>query len=128
MSQINGKGTVVQLSDGPHVIKFTVNVLSDIEELYGSLDLFQAALETKPFSTCRQLIKLVVECDSLEAAGNLMTDVDLQQMVTAVGEALLNAVAPDEESKAKLIALAPPMPPPNTAAAEATTAGIPSQA
>jgi hypothetical protein len=101
MSALNGAGKVVELLDGPIVVKFDVNRLIEIEEEYGSLPLLFAALEGGPMvKTIRFLLWVALDRQvPLKDVGARMAGQPVQQLaepiIAALGEAV--GASPDAE-------------------------------
>jgi hypothetical protein len=96
MSALNGGGKVVQLLDGPHVVKFTTNRLIDCEDEFGSLDGVLAGLNAKPFRSTRFLLWVLLGKDrSLDDVGELIDLRNLKPVADALSAALGEAVGAD---------------------------------
>lgn len=81
-------------------IRFTHNVIADIEELWDGLPEWQMALETKPVSTLRRTMGLLLN-EPVDKAGLRMVEGNLTEYTNAVGVAwaLANGVDPTVASR-----------------------------
>lgn len=96
MSSLNGSGHTVELSDGPHVIRFDLNAFSEIEDRFGDLESMKDAMKAKPFSTTRFLLSAALDGVSEEEAGRLAGGVSIQALSDALGAAMNAAVGVDK--------------------------------
>lgn len=81
-------------------IRFTNNVISEIEEFYGSLEQWQERLEKQPISTLRQTIAFAIR-RHVTAVGEGMLEGENMQYSNAIGIAwaIANGVDPTVASK-----------------------------
>ena len=83
-------------------VRFTHNVIADIEELWGGLDKWQAQMETKPVSTLRRILSLI-ENEPLEVTGARMIEGRLPEYSNAIGVAWAMANGVDPEIASQLL-------------------------
>ena len=97
-----GKGKWVSVYDAEGVqeteefyVRFTHNVIADIEELWEGLQEWQEAMESKPVSTLRRTFALLLK-ESVEKAGMRLVEGRLTDYTGAIGVAwsLANGVDP----------------------------------
>jgi len=76
-------------------VKFTHNIIADIEELWDGLQEWQMAMDAKPVSTLRRTMGLLM-VESVDKAGLRMIEGNLTEYTNAVGVAwaLANGVDP----------------------------------
>lgn len=76
-------------------VKFTHNIIADIEELWEGLQEWQESMETKPVSTLRRTFALLLK-ESIEKAGMRLIEGRLTDYTGAIGVAwaLANGVDP----------------------------------
>jgi hypothetical protein len=81
-------------------VRFSNNIISDIEDHWGSLDLWQQALEARPVSTLRQTLSYSLK-KPIEAVGEMMLEGQTMHYSNAVGVAwaLANGVDPTVASR-----------------------------
>jgi hypothetical protein len=81
-------------------IRFSNNVISDIEDHWGSLDLWQQALEQRPVSTIRQTLAYSLK-KAPDAIGEMMLEGQTIHYSNAIGVAwaLANGVDPTSASR-----------------------------
>ncbi len=81
-------------------VKFTHNIIADIEELWDGLQEWQLAMEAKPVSTLRRTLGLLLK-EPLDKAGMRMIEGNLTDYTNAVGVgwALANGVDPTVASR-----------------------------
>ena len=81
-------------------IRFTNNVIADVEDCWGDLESWQTALEKKPITTLRQTLAFVLK-RPLEAVGESMIEGETIHYSNAIGVAwaLANGVDPLAASK-----------------------------
>ena len=81
-------------------VRFTHNIIADIEDLWDGLSEWQLAMENKPVSTLRRTIALL-SAEPIEKAGLRMIDGRLAEYTNAVGVAwaLANGVDPTVASR-----------------------------
>ena len=81
-------------------IKFTHNIIADIEELWGGLEVWQEQMQSKPVSTLRRILSLI-EKEPIEVTGARMIDGRLPEYSNAIGVAwaMANGVNPEIASQ-----------------------------
>jgi hypothetical protein len=81
-------------------VKFTHNIIADIEELWDGLQEWQVAMESKPVSTLRRTFGLLLG-EPLDKTGTMMVEGNLTEYTNAVGVAwaLANGVDPTVASR-----------------------------
>jgi predicted PP-loop superfamily ATPase len=81
-------------------IRFTHNVIADIEELWEGLQEWQEAMEQKPVSTLRRTLALLM-VENVDKAGMRMVEGRLADYTSAIGVAwaLANGVDPTTASR-----------------------------
>lgn len=81
-------------------VRFSNNVISDIEDHWGSLDMWQQTLEQKPVSTLRQTLAYALKKPQ-DAIGEMMLEGQIMHYSNAVGVAwaLANGVDPTIASR-----------------------------
>lgn len=81
-------------------IRFSNNIISDIEEHWGSLDDWQQTLEARPISTIRKTLSFCLK-KPIEAIGEMMIEGDTIHYSNAIGVAwaIANGVDPTVASR-----------------------------
>lgn len=121
MAKLNAAGVVVQLADGPHVLKFDTNRLINVEEHFGSFTLVQDQLKQSPLSTNRRLLYEGFGRElALEEIGTLMDGISMKSIDKAVGEALVEAMPPTDPDE---VDPTPPAPKPELELAPTPSSG-----
>lgn len=92
MSVASPRGVPVELADGPHVLRFNINRLIEVEEHFGGFDAMQQALDTKPISASRYLVWASIGGEfTLEQVGELLDGVAFKPIIEALAQALAQA-------------------------------------
>lgn len=101
----NGEWVPVFNSEGEQeveefCVKFTHNIIADIEEVWEGLEEWQSSMESKPVSTLRRTFGLLMKAP-LDKTGTAMLEGNLTDYTNAVGVAwaLANGVDPTVASR-----------------------------
>jgi len=86
-------------------VKFTHNIIADIEELWEGLAEWQESMDTKPVSTLRRTFGLLLE-ESLDKAGMRLVEGHLSDYSSAIGVAWAIANGVDPTVASRLLAQA----------------------